>query len=144
MSVLVPDLKVYNYIQCGIEKIAYNSVIDEFYSNSIQKHFKNCPDISKESKRLILSWLNLNQWSYNKRYKDNDDCDLTKFYHEDYTHKKLSAIQLLKYLQCIEYNIEIEPEDYKNDLQLLKDCIKELTESIVNNLPEYKSSSWCD
>jgi len=64
MSVLIPDLKVYNYIQAGIEKMAYNNTVDDFFSNTINRHFHNCPDISKEAERLVLSWLKLNQGCY--------------------------------------------------------------------------------
>lgn len=147
MSVLVPDLRVFNYIQAGIEKIAYNSLIDEFHSYSIQKYFKNCPDISKEAEKLILSWLNMNQMSYNKRYpNDKDDTNLCGMYYSTYTHKPLTAIQLLKYLECVLYNIEIEPEDiyFKTRLELLKNCTDELTRAIIAQTEEYKHATWSE
>jgi len=141
MSVLIPDLKVYNYIQAGIEKLVYNNVIDDFHSHSINRHFHNCPDIEKEAARLTLAWLELNQKSYNERYpNEKDNINLCGFYYQTTTHRPLTAIQLLKYLQCIEYNIEIEDES--KDLQLLKDCINDLQNSIINNMEEYKNAKW--
>jgi hypothetical protein len=148
MSVLVPDFKVYNYIQAGIEKIASNSIINDFYSYSIQHHFQNCPDTPKEIKNVILSWLNLNQWSWDKKYLKEDETptDLTEFYSSPLMSFNVSSVQLLKYLQCIDYNIEIKPEDgyHKTRLRLLKDCINDLQRSIISNLPEYKEAQWCE
>jgi len=143
MSVLVPDLQVYNYLQAAVERMAFNRTVDDFFSQSISSHFQNCPDISKEAKRLILSWLNLNQWSYNKRYPDEqDNINLCGMYREDVTHKPLTAIQTLKYLQCVRYNIEIEPDLFKKDLRLLNECIIDLQGSIIGNMEEYKKSTW--
>lgn len=147
MSVLIPDLQVYNYIQAGIEKIAYNSIIDEFYSYSIQRYFKNCPNIEKEAEKLVLSWLNMNLMSYNKRYPDEkENTDLCGMYSPTFTHKPLTAIQLLKYLECVLYNIEIDPTDeyFKTRLELLKKCTDELARAIIGNMQIYKNATWSD
>jgi hypothetical protein len=151
MSVLIPDLKVYNYLQAGIEKMAWTTTIADFWSDSIKNHFKNCPNIEKEAKRLILSWLAMNQKSYSIKYKETPEeiekTDLTKFYYiSTFTHKKLTAIQMLKYLQCVSYNIEIKPvsEESQNDLNLLERCINELCFSIINQMEDYKKATWMD
>jgi hypothetical protein len=145
MSVLIPDLQVYNYLQAGIEKMAFTNVIDDFFSQSIRSHFKNCPDISEEAERLIKSWLSLNQESYNRRYpKERDDINLCGMYYPTFTHKPLTSVQTLKYLQCVSYNIEIEPELLKKDIDLLKNCILDLLQAIVSNSEEYKKATWSE
>ena len=145
MSVLIPDLRIYNYIQAGVEKMAFNNTADDFFSSTIHRHFHGCVDVGKEAKRLILSWLDLNQRSYNKQYKDDqDNINLCGMYSPDYTHAPLTAIQTLKYLQCISYNIEIEPEEFKNDLQLLRSCIEDLQSSIIGATDEYKRAKWSE
>lgn len=145
MSVLIPDLEVYNYVNAGIEKMAFNHTVNEFYSYEISRHFKNCPDIEEEAKRLTLVWLSLNQNSYNKRYPaEKDEINLCGMYYKTFTKKPLTACQLLKYLNCIEYNIEIKPADEqtKKDLQLLTDVIDDLKGAIIGELPEFKAATW--
>lgn len=148
MSVLIPDLQVYNYLQAAIEKLAYTTVIEEFWSDSVKNHFRNCPDIEAEAERLILSWLKMNQDSYSKRYNETSEeterTNLIPFYHSTYTHKPLKALQALKYLQCVDYNIEIKPEEEQSskDLQLLRNCINDLSSSIIGQLEEYKAASY--
>ena len=146
MSVLIPDLQVYNYIQTGLQRLAYNNIVDDLFSNTVNKYFRNCPDYEKEAERLVLSWLKMNIESYNKRCQVKETTDLIGLYYPTFPHKDLTACQLLKYLQCVEYNIEIVPKDLqqRKDLQLLKDCIDDLLNSIVHNLPEYNKATWCN
>lgn len=137
MSVLIPDLNVFNYIQAGIERIAYNTTCNEFYCYSVVKHFENY-DISEEAERLVRCWIDQNEMSYNIRYNESSNKMLSEFYQPTATHKKLTAIQLLKYLECVSYNIEIESFEYT----FLKTICTELTTAIVSNMPEYKVAEW--
>ena len=147
MSVLIPDLTVYNYVQAGIERLAYTNTIDSLWSEPINQHFRNCQNIEEEAERLVLSWLRMNQDSYNEKYPDlQDNIDLIGLYKASYTHKPLTAIQLLKYMQCIEYNIEIQPrgEQEEKDIELLRSGIIDLMHSITSNMPEYEAAGWCN
>ena len=142
MSVLVPDMKVFQYVHAGILKAAYNSTIDSFYSYSVVKHFKGCVDFEAEADRIIKSWMNLNEFSYNVRYKEESKTLLSEFFTSSFVN--LNPFQLLKYLECLNYNIEISPELFKADLQLLKAFTIEITSAIVSNMPEYKAAKWSE
>lgn len=148
MSVLVPDNKVFNYVHSGLQNAAYNTVINQWYSHSIKSHFRNA-DIETESRRLIESWMELNLLSYYIKYKENRINIKIKF-RPDFTHKEMNECQMLKYLQCINYNIEpctIEDlmelsQQQKDDLVLLKNWANEMAVSIVGQMPSYKTATW--
>ncbi len=147
MSVIIPDLAVYNYVNAGIEKMAYNNVCDDFYSYSIYSHFRNCPDTQEEAERLTRAWLALNITSYNEKYFSSKiETDLQGLFNPSPTKKPLTAIQTLKYLECISYQIEVKPVNQidKNDLSLLRDCIEDLKDAIISNLADYKAANWWD
>lgn len=150
MSILIPSKNVFNYIHSGLERAAYRNECDEWYSQVIRSHFRH-KDIDKESRRLIESWQELNLLSYNIKYQQNTAETITKF-RPTFTHKEMEVNQLLKYVQCVQYNIEpgtIEDlmemtSQQKDDLKLLQEWEIDIAGAIVNQLPEYKKATWCE
>ena len=63
MSVQTLDLKVFNYLRVGLEKVAYNNTVDEFYAYKVKRHFDS-KDITIECERMIKSWATLNELSF--------------------------------------------------------------------------------
>lgn len=152
MSVLIPDLKVYNYILNGLQKSAYRSVIDEYYSHCMVRHFES-KDIDKESKRLVKSWLDMNHKSYQYRYEDGkEEASLWQFITKEIVYT-LKPLQLLKYIQCVLYNIELDTikdgegevtKQQEDDFKLLDTWREELAFSIINKIPEYDQAKWSE
>lgn len=147
MSVLTLSPETYNYIRQGIERAAYNSTVNEFYYYPIHVHFKD-KDIEKESKRLIASWADLNMKSYCLKYKDDDFVSLSDFMSNYPNKKPIKAIQLLKYVECLSYNIEPEHWELtaqeKQDLELLNKTKDAIAYAIIGSLPEYEKAAWSD
>src|SRR5574338_315887 len=101
MSVLIPGKDVFNYVESGLRYAAYNRTCDSLYSPVVSEFFKECGDIETESLKVVTHWMKLNDLSYSIRYNQEPE--------EKYSLRnssiKVEAFQLLKYLQCIEYNI---------------------------------------
>jgi hypothetical protein len=147
MSVLIPDVEVYEYIHAGLQRTAYNSTCDEFYAYNIARHFKET-DLETESLRLVKSWQTLNIRSYNARYKDTGNrierVSRTKLF-------ALCPFQLLMFIRCAIYNIEIETirstgaevslRDTE-DLKILEEWEVSMMRSIIDQIPTYKNSQW--
>lgn len=66
---------------------------------------------------------------------------------------KLNCFGMLKALQCIEYNIELEEipaswigmgkmTEYEKALGTLRKAIEEIKGRIIDNMPEYESAKW--
>lgn len=160
MSVMVLDPKVYEYVLNGLLMTAQNTTCNEFYAYKTKRHFED-KDIYKEAGRLIKSWAKLNELSFNVAYNEKG---LT-------THKeirlaaiwKVEAIQLLKYLEAISYNIEIEtielgnsyrrgpvenapglPGNAKADYEFLNNWIIDLMCAIIHKTDAYDKAKWSD
>jgi hypothetical protein len=159
MSVLVADLEVYSYVAHVMHKVAYNKVINDHYSHIITKVVGDSIDPWEESKRLVTEWLNLNERSYNVRYEKQDYANLWNFLQFNHSPEKIDAYQLLKYLQCIRYNIEVETITHKGnhkenpelvtdqqrkDLEVLEAFIADIKNSIINSLPQYKAAKYSE
>ncbi len=137
MSVLVLDHKVFSYIHSGLIRTAYNRTADAMHGPTIYKHFEN-KELGKESKRLVKSWLFMNEVSYNKRYNTDGFTD------EVLTISPLSVkpVQLLKYLEALSYNIEVVTN--QPDFDLLEKWITDLRYAIISEMEEYKAAQWSE
>lgn len=159
MSVLVPDMHVFEYVQSGFIYCANHKTCDSLYSSSISFSSKamGIDSICNESKRWVKNLLTLNCKSYAARYRENELGDLAHFYKEN--NHSVNAFQLLKYLECIHYNIEMKTiedgytvdtikfvltEQDRKDFQLLESFISDLKNSIISNLPEYQNAKYAD
>ena len=145
MSVLTLGPNALNYIAAGIEKAAYNTTVNEFYFDVIRSHFRD-KDTEVECLRLVRSWSDLNMKSYCLKYKDEFE-SLAPFINLD-TNKPLNAVQLLKYVECLSYNIEPEhwelSEQEKADLKILNKLQASISSAIIGSMKEYKTAEWCD
>lgn len=137
MSVLMVDTEVYNYVRAGIVKGVYNRTVNEFYFYSLRKHFED-KDIEKEALRIVRSWSDMNEQSYCDRYGDKHE-KISRFITPSFVKKPLEAIQFIKYLQSIKYNIEV-PEN--EDTKLLNNLINDAMSAYIGNLDQYKAAEW--
>lgn len=154
MSVLVLDEKGYEYVLNGFVKAGFQTQCDEYYSEFIRTHCKD-KDVHDEANRLVKNWAILNELSFNAGYNDTG---LDHYTLIDYNSLwKVDCYQLLKYIDCIIYNIEIETieqhkpvivplnwVELKADYELLKTWKYELTRAIVTKRPEYDKAKWSD
>lgn len=103
-------------------------------------------DLEKTLKGLY----DLNIKSWNVRYKDDVITDEEKetFYKINFRSKEKfnNECEVLKALQCLQYNIEIDKKDLSYDdivnLEYLDNMVNRLTSYIISNLDDYKNASW--
>lgn len=146
MSVLILDLKVYEAVYNKAWSYQFNNVCDINYCYTLKKYTEN------QLKEIIKNWLWLNEMSYNCRYEESNIIELPellKFYLSG--KEPINTYQMLKYLECIKYNIEIStiiingieiPEDKKDSYKILKDAVNEIKNVIISELPQYKKAKW--
>lgn len=159
MSVLVPDMKVFEYVQNGFMHAANNRTCDSLYVYSISAAMKNKGNnqIFEEAERWVKNLITLNCKSYAARYREKELGNLAPFYLPK--NHMLEPFQLLKYLHCIEYNIEMKTieqgysealecirftltEQDKKDFETLQYFIRDLKDSIINNIPQYQNAKY--
>lgn len=85
----------------------------------------------------------MNACSFSQRY--NEDLDIKLFVEAVDTgerHANLTA--LLKSLQCLYYNIELDDmdQDEKDAYKLLDGYIKQITSHLISEMDEYKNAKW--
>lgn len=139
MSVLVPDHEIFNHLYNAMVHSAISTTVDSRYSYVMSRHMNNHTDKHEEAARLCREWLRLIEKSYNIRYKEKGG----------YTYHLLKPVsvpfqpvQVLKYAQCVSYNIEIfrRNKDYK----LLVAWINDIKGAIIGAMPEYKDAKWSE
>lgn len=145
MSVQILDTPVFNYLRSGIEKAAYNTTVNEWYFQPISIHFKGL-DIEIETLRLVRSWAAMNELSYCGKYKEDYE-GLDQFIQPTFTHKPLTPLQFIKYVQCLIYNIEKEniavfTNQQSEDLNLLKEMETAAMTAYITSQEEYKNATW--
>lgn len=149
MSVLVLDPKVISYIKRGLEYAAHNSVSDALHSSAIWSHFKDFSGVFDESERLMKSLYDLNQYSYSSKYKEQEFSDLYLFVKP--TIGIVCPYQLLKYVECLNYNIEPETiltsgmeltDRQLLDIKLFEDWEYDITKAIVWSMEKYDKAQW--
>lgn len=151
MSVLIPELKVFEAIHGKIEGYKFHKVCDINYCSSLKLE-------ENEAKEFIKNILTLNELSYIKRYREDTAPHLKDFLTFKYKGETISTLQLLKYLECIYYNIEIytikngyegnEQNEIKPDLmrsyEVLKKSISELKSTVISELTNYRELKYCE
>ena len=153
MSVLVLDVKVFEAIATKLEHMRNHQQIDINYCSVVS----NLAD--KESiQNLIKKWCYLNELTYNRRYQETVKTYLKDFI--DFSkYRMISTVQLYKYIQCLDYNIEkytIEKgysdqnyrgelaEDLVNAINMLKAIETGLANTIACNHRDYEKCKWSD
>lgn len=158
MSVQIIEPIVMAYIESGLIKTAYLTECNSFWSSTIREHCSD-KDIHEEANRLVKFWMWLNGMSYAIAYEKGDYTDYTAFMGRHSFNP--SAIQLFKYLQALHYNIELDTlrdgEDHSGqkvcegivftdqqlyDIEILIKWKRELSISIISQLPEYQNARW--
>ena len=86
----------------------------------------------------------LNQRSYTARYK-GEPADFQPFKYDDKT-ADINPCQLLKYLQCIRYQIEDVCATYeeKQAVKFLDGWIDNMTTGLIRSIPEYETAAWAE
>lgn len=142
MSVLVPDHEVFSYLFSGLAFAANNQTYNDKYSYQIARYMEG-KDSEKEGKRLVKSWLYMIEKSYNAKYNDTG----TTVNMLTVKYVPFKAVQLLKYVQCVLYNIESEGVTTKHeqdDATLLELWKTDIMNAIIDQLPEYKEAKWSE
>lgn len=132
MSVLVLSPEVYGQIYNRIYMTKVLRVCNIDYCQEIRDF--NEVDL----KAFIIELSNLNERSYNRKYKDKSKVMQSEFINFN-SAKWIDVYQLLKYLNCINYNIEIQN---KKAVKKLRAIIKDIQHTIISFLPEYDKAKW--
>ena len=116
-----------NFTTNGSEKCLFNYLDYPYYGNDNLTPFQ----------RLFNELYNLNALSYANRYKE----DFQQPMQLDFLRgKELNDWQLLKALECIDYQIEINNNLHVQDLKRL---INDLKNRLIGLIPDYKNAKWC-
>lgn len=152
MSVQVPDLMVYEYVYNGLVRAANETVMNDFHSNVVYSHMKD-KIWDAECARLVRSWLKLNEDSFTAAYRDKTGGDTLRDYVTCSKIIKINAVQLVKYVECVSYNIEMHTimanlraitQQEADDYQLLKDWRNSIYTAIISSMSEYKAAKWAN
>lgn len=112
----------------------------------------------RQIRELIMNLYEMNEASYSARYKEELDTErirqvksmMSGWRYDDIKTKPCNIYQLLKWLECIEFQIE-EPtmktaglwrQGYEESMHELKDAIDCVASAIISNIPEYKEAKW--
>jgi len=109
------------------------------------------------AKRFVKDLIQLNEPTYDRMYNEEQQSPAL---HEMFTTqkdtKRIETLQLLKFLQCIHYNIDLntirtgrngqENHEIKqrllNSYETLTNAIEELKSTIINELTNYKELNY--
>ena len=136
MSVLCPDPKVYEAIYHKMCAYTFNKTVDINYCSVFSSV------TFEQIQEFVTSLCDLNEQSYNKRYNKQTKAgeELSKFINFRFKNPKINTYQMLKYLQCIQYNIELKHEN----VLILDKAINEISHRIINELPEYQTAKYSE
>lgn len=119
----------------------YSTVLDNL------GRYQNCPyfmPMRMDAEHLFPILYLLNHKSYTARYK-GEPADFQPFKYCDKT-ADINPCQLLKYLQCIRYQIEDVAATYeeKQAVKTLDTWIDNMTSGILRSIPEYEQAAWAE
>jgi len=153
MSVLIPDLKLFQQVFRKVNSFKYVRECTINYCYPLSEL-----DTESKCKKFVYDLLWLNEMSYLQRYREEPKPEMPDMLEFPNDAKKPDTLQFFKFLQCIEYNIEIEtiergydgmsgvtiPEDKKSSYKLLKAALKDLSNTIIRELTKYEEKNWCE
>lgn len=145
MSVLMIDPKIYDLVYVKLVDFTYHNEVNINYSST----FRHMTELKIQE--FVKTLCVLNEESYCTRYDDKYQ-KLYSFIKFRFSGGTINTYQLLKYLLCIEYNIEVSTITIKRELtqlekeslQLLKTAISEIQMNIIGTLPEYEKCKWSE
>lgn len=140
----MPEIKVYSKVYNKMVSYSFRTVCDINYCSIFKKIDET------KAKDIIKTWCDLNEESYCLHHK-RERITLKEYISFEYG-ETISTIQMLKYLQCIRYNIEdCEIKQVRNlsateekYLKLLDDAIINIQGVIIGEMPEYQEAEWCE
>lgn len=122
----------------------FNAVYDKLGYASKYKIYSFDGFDPKRREQIVKKWVELNLLSYNRRYKQADnkaDIELFVSLVDVYAKRKpITLCQLLKHLECIDYNIEYYDDVY--EIKLLRSTIDDIKTSIISEMEEYEKAKW--
>jgi hypothetical protein len=150
MSVQILDNNVYEALYIKVDGFKFVNTCNINYSHTFRAFNE------AQSKKFIRQICWLNEWSYNARYKEEETAEYKTLKFSKAGLSNLNTIQFYKYLQCIQYNIEVgtikeylSEEDakkfdseYGETLKTLEDAINDLATTIVQNSTNYNDLKW--
>jgi hypothetical protein len=148
MSVLVLEKSQYEKVLNTLVFYGYIDRMSMKYLCTLRRH--NI-DSEKFLPELVVTWLILNERSYDIKYKgpmNNNPIQLKLGSKGSISNE----LQFLKALKCIDYNIEADtiaeiiPLSVKEEraCKILKEIIHEIQSKIILELPEYDKCKWSD
>lgn len=150
MSVLIPDLKIYQAVASKMFDASFRTTCDI-------NHFSSCfsftnPLTEDRIWKLVKTWLTLNENSCDARYREESNQKPLTFFLKERFVSAPDTYQFLKWLQCIKYNIELSTietvreitEDEREAYKFLSRLIDEAKMAIIDSLPEYKAATWSE
>lgn len=152
MSVLVLDIKAYEAVYQKAWTYKFHNQVDINYCQTLKAY-----ETDEGLQSLIKDWLWLNEYSYLRRYREKGKPDMAPFLTFKSSSDTINSYQMLKYLLCIQYNIEIStiksgytgmedevliPESVMGSYEVLEKAIQDIQYTIISQLPEYQEAKW--
>ena len=151
MSVMTLRLDLYKEVYKKACSYEWRRTVDIDYCSTLQYN-EGC----------LCDWLcrlyEMVHVSYCVHYKQDVNTELIEmecrsiqeWRYNDFKTPNINTYQMLKYLQCIHYQIEdyeMKPDvmwkpEYDRPFKMLVDAINELKSRIINEIPEYKEAKW--
>ena len=151
MSVMTLRLDLYKEVYKKACSYEWRRTVDIDYCSTLQHiegylrdwlcslyemvHVSDCVHYKQEvnTELIGMECRRIQEWRYN-----------------DFKTPNINTCQMLKYLQCIHYQIEdyeMKPDgmwkpEYDQPFKMLEDAINELKSRIINEIPEYKEAKW--
>ena len=140
MSIQTLDPQIFEQVNTKAQSYRFNKQVDINYNHIFSRMTE------QEIEKHIKTWSYLNERSYLRRYNEPiPDICIYEFINFD-KYKQINTYQMLKYLHCIQYNIETEclnlSDFEKESLQVLENVIRSIEYTIINSLPEYQEAKW--
>lgn len=144
MSVMIVSDETYIRMYQKMKSYQNRRILDNNYCHTLALSDKEC-------KEVVLTWRFLNLWSYDCRYNTQTDYELEdKSFSEKLDaaptdETAMSIYQMLKSMQCVRYQIEVNTTQNKlwnKCMEYLDKAIIELSDRIVKSLPEWNAARW--
>ncbi|WP_025144893.1 hypothetical protein [Pedobacter jeongneungensis] len=136
-----------------IEETIFLAVARKMFEASIalkvnENFYPCCRDMSNERIiDLVASWHKLNWDSYEDEYNESQQLSDRVELLIGITPPPPTAVQFLKWLHCIRYNINHNCIPRQNsqslrDILFLDRLIRDVSKAIIEQLPDYRDASW--
>ena len=151
MSVMLLGLDLYQEVYIKACSYQYRPVVDIDYCQSLSKY-------EGPLREWIATLYEMNEISFSLRYGKEIERERIAMCKEiingwrpnDIRRPKCSTYQMLKHLECIQYQIEmitirehsISTEKHEQAWKLLADAIHEIMGRIVHSQREYETAKW--